>query len=363
MIYVSGKLQLNIVSGASGLALWRLGNTHYHFVMAWSAPRNFYAHSNTIMFGLTSGRPIQIEDGGYGTLFNHMYNGTGYNIIDGISTFFTKVVCVFGEQSREGSFSNNRFQIGGRLGQEHKHWSTFCLRDAGPAMYSTLESSEQQSDAASFHSASVKLLTHSYQSNWRKMKYGNSKASAIAVEKSHVVLLIETKKKSAYGGSINSVWICELTGHDAGKRDVSLTETASVRCEEIGSTTSGIVAERKKLGLRSYNMGIVQMNVDDLLFASRTIGVDFKNVTNFSDRNLKWIRCLAAKLNVKDQDVISLARDNVERVRKGADMHHHMDSFVLAGGEFGMTGMATHGISWPSTIVSNEKLVSMECDV
>ena len=36
-------------------------------------------------------------------------------------------------------------------------------------------------------------------------------------------------------------------------------------------------------------------------YAARSIGVDFYGgAVDFSDRNMKWIQCLAARLNVRD---------------------------------------------------------------
>ena len=81
-----------------------------------------------------------------------------------------------------------------------------------------------------------------------------------------MALLVLTKKRSVYdGGHVDSVWLCELTGMEGGKRDVSQREDASARCEEVGSTASGILRERKNLGVKTYNMGLVQVNTDDLV--------------------------------------------------------------------------------------------------
>ncbi len=355
------------IKGTSGLTLWQIGETHYHFVVGWSAPRNFYTHSNTVMFGVTSGKPIQIEEGGgYGALFNHMYQSTAGSSSDDPHTFFVKTVCNFGERAKEGSFTDNRFSIGARLAQDHKHWSTVCIRDVAPAaVYSTREptaaASGEEQEEATFENASVKLITHYYQTNWRKMQHGVAEED----EKSHVALVVETNKRSVYGGRINSVWLCELSGKEGGKSDVTLREAARVTCEEIGSTTSGLAAERKKLGLKCYNMGSVQLNTDDLVYAARTIGVEFKGAADFSDRNLKWIQCLASRLNLKNQDVIAQARENIVRARKAAAENDMAETFAMAGAEFGMApaGFVFNGMAWPSTIVANEKLASSECEL
>ena len=100
-----------------------------------------------------------------------------------------------------------------------------------------------------------------------------------------MALLLLTKKRSVYGGGrIDSVWICELTGREGGKRDVSLRESAVARCEEIGSTASGILHERKSLGIKTYNMGLIQVNTDDLV--SRNSKVRRRKISNVSPRSL-----------------------------------------------------------------------------
>ena len=96
-------------------------------------------------------------------------------------------------------------------------------------------------------------------------------------------------------------------------------------------------------------------------YAAKTIGVDMEGATDFSDRNMKWIQCLAARLNVGDQDVIPLARESVARA---VSQENHLDDpYMVAGADFGLTGLASGGLTWPSTMVSNEKLSSMECDL
>ena len=47
-------------------------------------------------------------------------------------------------------------------------------------------------------------------------------------------------------------------------------------------------------------------------YSARTIGVDFEGAAEFADRNMRWIQCLAARLNVGDLDVIPLARERGE---------------------------------------------------
>ena len=240
-------------AGASGLVLWRLGDTHYHCVLMWSAPRNFYLHANTVALGITPGKPALIDDRGYEALFNNMYYYDGR--LAGAPTYYAKVSCNHGEQVREGSFANNRFQIGARLGQEHRHWATFVLSCVAPIAAEAEWGSVRE---RSYDQAKVILLTHSYISNWRR--------AVMEEEKCHMALLILTKKKSVFGGGrIDSVWICELTGREGGKRDVSLRESAVARCEEIGSTASGILHERKSLGIKTYNMGLIQTSTDDLV--------------------------------------------------------------------------------------------------
>ena len=240
--------------------LWRLGDTHYHCVLMWSAPRNFYLHANTVALGITPGKPAMIDSRGYEALFNEMYYYDGK--VAGASTYYAKVSCNYGEEVREGSFANNRFQIGARLGQEHRHWATFCVSSASPIVTEADEWSSAR--ARSHEQAKVILLTHSYKSNWRRAAMVMEEE-----EKSHLALLILTKKRSAYGGGrIDSVWMCELTGREGGKRDVSLRESAVARCEEIGSTASGILRERKSLGIKTYNMGLIQTNPDDLVSRS-----------------------------------------------------------------------------------------------
>ena len=91
-------------------------------------------------------------------------------------------------------------------------------------------------------------------------------AAAEEEEKCHMALLVLTEKRSAYGGGrVGSVWLCELTGREGGKRDVSQREDAAARCEEVGSSAEGVLRERKSLGVKTYNMGLVQVNVDDLV--------------------------------------------------------------------------------------------------
>ena len=361
-------------AGASGLTLWRLGDTHYHCILMWSAPRNFYLHANTVALGITPGKPAAIDSRGYSALFSDMcyYDGK----VAGASTFYAKVSCHYGEEVREGSFANNRFQIGARLGQEHRHWATVCVSGVSPVATEP----EWSTGVRSYEQAKVILATHSYQSSWRR------RAATEEEEKCHVALLVLTKKRSVYGGGrIDSVWICELTGREGGKRDVSLRENAVARCDEIGSTASGILLERKSLGIKTYNMGLIQVDTDDLVsrgkecpstvsdvpnvsaltslqeYAAKTIGVDMEGATDFSDRNMRWIQCLAARLNVGDQDVIPLARESVARaVSQG---NHLDDPYMVAGADFGLTGLASGGLTWPSTMVSNEKLSSMECDL
>ena len=96
-------------------------------------------------------------------------------------------------------------------------------------------------------------------------------------------------------------------------------------------------------------------------YSARTIGVDFEGTTEFSDRNMRWIQCLAARLNVGDLDVIPLARENVARAV--SQRNHLEDPYMVAGAEFGGTGLASGGLTWPSTMVANEKLASMECEL
>ena len=240
-------------AGASGLALWRLGDTHYHFVLMWSAPRNFYLHANTVALGITPGKPALIDSRGYEALFNDMYYYDGK--VAGAATYYAKVSCNYGEEVREGSFANNRFQIGARLGQEHRHWATLCVSSV-PAV--DAEAKWDLLRASPHEQAKVILLTHSYMRDWRR--------AAVEEEKCHMALLVLTRKKSAYGGGrVDSVWICELTGREGGKRDVSLRESAVARCEEIGSTVSGILRERRSLGIKTYNMGLIHTNTDDLV--------------------------------------------------------------------------------------------------
>ena len=97
-------------------------------------------------------------------------------------------------------------------------------------------------------------------------------------------------------------------------------------------------------------------------YAAKTIGVDMEGATDFSDRNMRWIQCLAARLNVGDRDVIPIARESVARA---ASQGSPLDDpyMVAAGADFGVTGLASGGLTWPSTMVSNEKLASMECDL
>ena len=83
-------------SGASGLTVWRLGDSHYHCVLLWSAPRNFYLHANTVAFGITPGKPAAIESRGCAALFNDMYYYEGK--MAGARTYYAKVSCNYGEQ-------------------------------------------------------------------------------------------------------------------------------------------------------------------------------------------------------------------------------------------------------------------------
>ena len=96
-------------------------------------------------------------------------------------------------------------------------------------------------------------------------------------------------------------------------------------------------------------------------YAARTIGVDLEGAADFSDRNMRWIQCLAARLNVADLDVIPLARESEARAMSQGN--HMNDPYMVAGADFGATGLATVGLTWPSTMVSNEKLASKECDL
>ncbi len=43
-------------------------------MVTWSAPRNFYVHSNVLAAGITTGEPIQMDESGDAALFNKMYN-------------------------------------------------------------------------------------------------------------------------------------------------------------------------------------------------------------------------------------------------------------------------------------------------
>ena len=61
--------------GSSGILMFRVGDTQYHFFVCWSGPRNFYTHSNTLVVGLTAGLPVQVQEYGYTELFNKLYYG------------------------------------------------------------------------------------------------------------------------------------------------------------------------------------------------------------------------------------------------------------------------------------------------
>ena len=61
----------------------------------------------------------------------------------------------------------------------------------------------------------------------------------------------------------------------------------------------------------------------------------------------------------RDQDVIPLARESAARAVSSLDDNQYMDY----GADFGLTGLASGGLTWPSTMVSSEKLASMECNL
>ena len=72
-LHYSLRSQFN--PGTSGVFVFRIGSSCHHVVAAWSGPRNFYAHSNTLAVGISNGLPRVVEEGGgYAALFNKMYS-------------------------------------------------------------------------------------------------------------------------------------------------------------------------------------------------------------------------------------------------------------------------------------------------
>ena len=343
-------------AGTSGLTLWRLGNTHYHCVLMWSAPRNFYLHANTLAIGITPGKPFIVESGGYEALFNDMYYYDGK--VAGVSTYYAKVSCNYGEEVREGSFANGRFQIGARLGQEHRHWATVCVGGVSP-----IAAEADRSSVRSYEQAKVILVTHSYLSNWRR--------AAMEEEKCHMALLLLTKKRSVYGGGrIDSIWICELTGREGGKRDVSLRESAVARCEEIGSTASGILHERKSLGIKTYNMGLIQVNTDDLV-SRNSICAEGKFRMSFRARFIAGVRGQDDRRRLGRRHGLLRPKHEVDSVPRGEAERRRPRRDSASQGKRGQGGVSGEslgrsvhgcrsrlrrdrfGLGWPDVAVDN----------
>ena len=71
---VARNTSTSVPAGSSGAIVWKIGDSMYYLCVIWSAPRNFYTHSNTLAYGITNGMPVQIHESGFSTLFNKLYN-------------------------------------------------------------------------------------------------------------------------------------------------------------------------------------------------------------------------------------------------------------------------------------------------
>eukprot|EP00095_Tigriopus_kingsejongensis_P002390 maker-scaffold714_size108203-snap-gene-0.21 protein:Tk02390 transcript:maker-scaffold714_size108203-snap-gene-0.21-mRNA-1 annotation:"echotoxin a" len=326
-----GRNTFGTPTGSSGLHLWQIGDTHYHLVIGWSGPRNFYTHSNTLMFGITNGNPVQIEEGGFARLFNKMYNA------DDVSSF-VKVICDYHQGSREGHLITNKFSVGGEVEQEHKSWNTICFRtqkDLAPDEMNKWMYTEK---------AGIKLISH-------RRAGTSSMISNLDEEQNHLALVIEFRHKKSVRD--DSVWICELSGLLQSKSDIRLSDRSRPRCQLVPK--SDLIKSRNGLHMRVYNLGEIRTSTTDLEYFSQK--VETRTNLALGERCCFWIQELASWLNAPHQEVIRQALE----IAVEAD-----EAFNVLGGNSGLDVMPAPTnlmdslrFFSPTTLLSHEKLKSL----
>ncbi|TRY62863.1 hypothetical protein TCAL_12502 [Tigriopus californicus] len=339
-VIIGRNTSFRIPTGSSGVHVWRIGHTHYYLIVGWSGPRNFYTHSNTLMLGITNGKPVQLEDKGLAGLFNHLYQFPEDQLSS--AGWFTRVTCHYNQGTQEGQLTTNKFLLGAQVEQEHKSWNTVCLRVADEHV-----PRDQFQAWFATQKAGVKLLAH--------RRSNLSAINPTEEEQNHLALVIEFRHKKTQRD--DSVWLCELSGTPQSKRDIRLSDVSRVNCELVSK--GDLTQTRRPLHLRVYNLGEIQTNVPDIQYHCQRI--ESNRALGLNERCRDWIMELAARLNMPNREVIPQALE----IPVEGHMSDEMGVNILgANGPIDSMPMPANAMDSlrflsPSSLLQHEKLKSL----
>ena len=247
-------------AGSSGAVVYRVESTHYYLMVAWSAPRNFYTHSNTVIAGVSIGSPLANPD----SLFDRLYFAE--NPVN-----WAKIVCDFGQVRKEGRFADANFVMGASIGQEHRTEAEV-----------TVELARNWAEMADLKAKPTKvfLVAQSKKSNEQRKKEILNENLTFAKIRNDLALVFQTTDDDKSG---------KLSVVELSKDSDPLPKYYSAQLKDFRK-------ERKRFNASVYFLGEIRVTEEDIKYSALE-KISAKSVTDYFQQ-------LMAALNIPYAELI-----------------------------------------------------------